>query len=249
MILLVDIGNSRIKWAEGRDGVLGPQSAAAYSDWSEAEWRSTLFGARKFERVIAACVAGEPAKRALQQATQQAVGRPVEFVESQAEAAGVRNAYPDPRQLGVDRWLAVVAAHHLVAEPACVIDVGTAMTIDVVTAGGEHLGGTIVPGPDLMVGSLMKGTSELAERSSAGGGQGARVFSDNTRDAILNGCPLALAALVERSHAELGQQAGTAPALLATGGALPKILPFLRIPVREIPDLVLRGLLICRGSP
>lgn len=249
MILLVDIGNSRVKWVEVRDGVPGPQGAAQYSGWTEADWQSTLFTAGDCDRVVAASVAGDAARRALQQAAQRAVGRAVEFAESQAVAAGVRNAYPNPRQLGVDRWLAVIAAHHLAGGPACVVDVGTAMTVDVVTGDGLHLGGTIVPGPDLMVGSLMKGTSDLAKRSSAGGGRGGRVFADNTRDAIVNGCPLALAALVERSVDELAQRVGQTPALIATGGAFPAIRPFLRIAVREIPDLVLRGLLIAHGSP
>lgn len=246
-MLLVDIGNSRVKWAEARDGVLGPQQAAQYSGWNEADWQSMLFGAGKVERVAAACVARESAKRALHSAALRGTGREPEFVESEASAAGVRNAYPNPRQLGVDRWLAVIAAHHMVSGPACVVDVGTAMTIDAVTAEGQHLGGTIVPGPDLMVASLMTGTSELAERSSSGGGQDGRVFSDNTRDAILNGCPLALAALVERSMDELARRTGQAPVLLLTGGALPRIRPFLRNPGREVADLVLRGLLISRG--
>ena len=80
-------------------------------------------------------------------------------------AGGIRNAYPEPAKLGVDRWLAMLGGHALERGAVCVVSVGTAMTIDGVDADGRHLGGVIVPGPDLMVGSLLKNTSDIAQRA------------------------------------------------------------------------------------
>jgi type III pantothenate kinase len=164
-----------------------------------------------------------------------------EVVLSTAAACGVRNAYPVPANLGVDRWLGVIAAHARRRQLTCVVGVGTAMTIDGVDASGQHLGGVIVPGPDLMVGSLLRNTSEIARRAE----QGARtdsLFADNTLGAIHQGAAHALAALVERSMHTMRRNAGTEPVLVLTGGAVPIIERLLDIPFESVSDLVLRGL-------
>ena len=97
-------------------------------------------------------------------ACRETIGRPPEFASSTDTAAGVRNGYSNPAQLGVDRWLAVIGAFHRHRDACCVVDAGTALTIDGVDATGQHLGGFIVPGPRLMVESLLTGTSDLADR-------------------------------------------------------------------------------------
>jgi type III pantothenate kinase len=246
--LLVDVGNSRVKWAVLEDGILGAQQAAAHADWSDGDWRRALFPKPGIERVIAATVAGGGGA-ALRAAALAATGREATFVTTTREAAGVRNAYQDAGLLGVDRWLAVIAAHRLVPGACCVVDVGTAATIDAVTADGQHLGGFIVPGPDLMMRSLWGGTGELAAKT-AGSGQGAaRLFADNTRDAIERGCRLALAAFIERSLDELSRALPGPPALLLTGGAAGQVSPYLRVPGRLVPDLVLQGLSVVSAVP
>ena len=156
----------------------------------------------------------------------------------------MRNAYREPRLLGVDRWAAVIGAHALVgARACCVVDLGTAATIDAVLADGTHLGGYIVPGPQLMTGSLLRGTSDLAAHAAASGEGAPALFADNTRDAIERGCRVTLAAAIERAQADLGARAGAKPALVVTGGAAGEVLPDLRGGVEHVPDLVLRGLL------
>jgi type III pantothenate kinase len=243
MTLLVDVGNTRVKWARlDAAGEPGPQSAAAHAGWSADDWRSALFGGAPVGRVLAASVAGETANAALAAAAGAANGSTVEFVATAREAAGVRNGYADPRLLGVDRWVAVIGAWNRVRACCVVADVGTAATIDVVAADGGHRGGYIVPGPELMVRSLLRSTSDLAPRHAAGG-QAAHTtgFADNTRDAIERGCRLALAALIERCHADAAAADGR-PCLLVTGGAAIEVLPYLRIDAEHVPDLVLRGL-------
>jgi type III pantothenate kinase len=167
----------------------------------------------------------------------------VRFIDFSPAAGGVRNAYRNPALLGADRWVAVIGAHHLGGPRACcVVDVGTAATIDAVLIDGTHLGGFIVPGPDLMVGSLLHGTSDLETHSAASRGQARAFFADNTREAIVRGCHVALGALVDRAHAQLESVGGGPAALVVTGGAVAEVLPHILTPAEHVPDLVLQGL-------
>ena len=242
MILLVDIGNTRVKWATLIEGQLSPQRAAEHAGWSADDWRRELFDGLPVERVLAATVAGSDSRLALEAATRLAGTTRVDFVTSTAAMAGVRNAYPEPGLLGVDRWVAVIGAYHLAHGACCVVDVGTAATLDTVDASGQHLGGFIVPGPQMMVRSLHTGTSNLAAHTAASPAGRAQLFADNTRDAIERGCRVALAALIDRTYAELARWTQSAPRLYCTGGAVHEVLPYVLATYERVPDLVLRGL-------
>lgn len=247
--LLVDIGNSRVKWAMLEDGSLGEQQAASHAHWAPDDWRRMLFPRRGIDRVVAATVAGGSGAEALRVAALEETGSDAAFVTTAREAAGVRNGYRDAHLLGVDRWLAMIGAHRLVPGPCCVVDVGTAATIDAMTEDGQHLGGFIVPGPDLMMRSLWGSTSDLAARTASSGEGAAALFADNTRDAIERGCRLAVAALIERSLAELSRSLPASPVLLLTGGAAALVSPYLLVPGRLVPDLVLQGLSVVSAVP
>ena len=160
-MLLVDIGNSRVKWATYDRGELGSQSASAYSGWTLDDWRRALFQAPGVDNVLVASVAGEATAALLTEAARLETGKPAAFVATSREAGGVRNAYPEPRLLGVDRWLAAIAAYRLARGACCVADIGTAATLDGVAGDGQHLGGFIVPGPELMMRSLWRGTQPV----------------------------------------------------------------------------------------
>jgi len=241
-MLLVDIGNTRVKWATQSQGQTSPQCAAEYADWSVDDWQRELFAGPPVGRVLAATVAGVDSRLALEAAARLAGATRVEFVTSTAAMAGVRNAYPEPGLLGVDRRVAVIGAYHLAHGACCVVDVGTAATLDAVDASGQHLGGFIVPGPQMMVRSLHTGTSNLAAHTAASPAGGTRLFADNTRDAIERGCRLALAALIDRTYAELARWTRSTPRLYCTGGAANEVLPYVLATYERVPDLVLRGL-------
>jgi type III pantothenate kinase len=244
MTLLVDIGNTRVKWARLLpDGSVGPQSASKHGGWSRQEWREAIFAGPKVDRVIVASVASDETDASLTAAAVLSGIADVRFVATTREAAGVRNGYADPAQLGVDRWVAAIGAYTY-ARGACIVaDVGTAATIDVIGTDGQHLGGYIVPGPALMVASLLRATSDLGHLHAASGGPDASAgFADNTRDAIERGCQLAVAAFVDRCVADATRSLGRAPALFLTGGAAVAVLGELRSPTEHLPDLVLRGL-------
>ena len=248
MILLIDIGNTRIKWAvlNGRD--VGAQAALVHENLGQDELIKALKSLPRPERILVSNVGGARAAELVRVAAAQIWSVQPEFVESSASACGVRNAYTEPAKLGVDRWLAVIAAHGLERRAACIVSVGTAMTIDAVDRTGQHLGGVIVPGPDLMVSSLLRNTSEIARRAEQGSiGEG--VFADNTLGAIHQGSVHALAALVERAVASLQSRTGEPPALLLTGGASQQFEGLIGVPRKFIPDLVLQGLARLANEP
>ena len=249
MLLLIDIGNTRIKWARLAEGRIGEQSAAVHANWTRDDFiQQILSSGARAERVFIANVGGKRMGDLAQAAITHAWHIEPRFVHSPAAQAGIRNAYPDPGRLGVDRWLAMLGGRALEPRPLCVVSVGTAMTIDGLDANGQHLGGVIVPGPDLMVSSLLKNTSDIAQRA-AGGQARDELFADNTLGAIQQGAVQALAALVDRARDTLQKQLGQAPVLLLTGGASSRIQGAIHSPGREIPDLVLRGLAVVAALP
>ena len=241
-VLLVDVGNSRVKWARCERGVLDAQHAADHATWTVNDWRAALFAGAAAERVVAASVAGGASLAALDEAARAATGRGIERVTTQREAAGVVNGYADPRLLGVDRWLAAIGAFRRAGGACVVADIGTAATVDVVASDGRHCGGYIVPGPRLMVASLLRSTSDLESFHAGSPPGGSAGFADNTRDAIERGCRVALAAWIERCVADAAKPGGARPRLLVTGGASPEVVSLLRIGHDLVPDLVLRGL-------
>jgi type III pantothenate kinase len=123
-----------------------------------------------------------------------------------------------------------------------VVDAGTALTVDAVDGGGRHLGGFIVPGPRLMVNSLLRGTSDLADRWAWDTAPDPAGFPGSTREAIEQGCLTALASLVTTACQRLATQAGQTPHLVLTGGAAPALVPWITQPIDLAPDLVLQGL-------
>lgn len=249
MLLLVDIGNTRIKWARMTPAGIGEQSAAVHATWTRDDFiQQVLSSGPRAERVFIGNVGGQRMGDLARAAITHAWGIEPRFVHSPAAQAGLRNAYPEPAKLGVDRWLGMLGGRALEPRPLCVVSVGTAMTIDGLDASGQHLGGVIVPGPDLMVSSLLKNTSDIAQRA-AGGQARDELFADNTLGAIQQGAVQALAALVDRALETQRKQLGEAPVLLLTGGASRRIQAAIHAAGREIPDLVLRGLAVVAALP
>ena len=257
--LLIDAGNSRIKWARADGGRVGPVRAARYTSWRAADYFRRMFGARpRAARVLIASVAGPEVRRALTGAARRA-GLEPRFVRVPRRAGGVTVGYADPWRLGVDRFVAAVGAHHLFPEVAvCVVGVGTAMTVDLIEATGRHRGGMIVPSPALMVETLLSRTHGIRRRASGGrasGGRasgrasGAALFGRSTREAIELGSRYAAAALIDRAVAEARPLVGRRPLVVLTGGAAPTVRPLLQSLHVGVPDLVLRGLAVLAQGP
>lgn len=239
-MLLIDIGNTRIKAALVEGGQprmlppLGTRDHAPFSAWQDAI-------ATPPSRVLVSNVAGPEMAMHVLRYTRERWRLEPEFALPCRSRAGMTTRYQHPEKLGVDRWLAALAAWHEARGAVCVCDVGTALTIDVVTSEGTHLGGLIAPGPDLLRTSLTRGTAQL-ESDGLSLVQG---FADNTRDAISLGCTDALGGLLQRVAARLAQHEPREEfRWYLTGGAAPLVEALLPAPAVHLPDLVLRGLAV-----
>jgi type III pantothenate kinase len=242
--LLVDIGNSRIKWARLEDGRLGKAQAAEYSRWRARDFARRVIGSRPdIERILVASVV-DAASDALSAAAKLAGAPEPQRITTRRRACGVTIGYIEPWRLGVDRLLAMIAAHRRFSRrPVCAVAVGTAMTLDLVGADGRHWGGAIIPAPPLMVASLLEGTSGIRRRAQGGAsGRGPALFGRSTRAAVEQGAVYAAAAAVDRAVSEARALVGRAPALVLTGGGAAGLLPLLRSSSLLVPDLVLEGL-------
>jgi type III pantothenate kinase len=241
-LVAVDAGNTRIKWGvhDGREWVA--RGAAPIGE--EAAFVQLAKLAEGVERAIASNVAG-PAVEARLRSLCEKASIPLRIIESRGEQLGVVNGYREPRQLGSDRWAALVAAHATGGnEDKLVVNAGTALTIDALAAGGRFLGGLIVPGPALMRRSLDRGTAAL--RLTQGE---FREFPASTADAITSGALQACAGAVERMRALTASRGSGAVRVLLSGGAAGELAAHLPLPHAIHENLVLDGLvLIARNS-
>ncbi|MGH7072375.1 MAG: type III pantothenate kinase [Acetobacteraceae bacterium] len=244
-VLLVDIGNSRIKWAWLTDGRLGKAQAAEYSGWKAGDFVRRVIGSRgNIERILVANVAADAVSDALAAGARLAGAPEPERVTTRRHACGVTIGYFDPWRLGVDRMLAMIAAHRRFARrPVCAVAVGTAMTIDLVGPDGRHWGGAIIPAPPLMVASLLDSTNGIRRRAQGGAsGKGRALFGHSTRAAVEQGARYAAAAAVDRAVREAKELVGRTPQLVLTGGGAPGIRPLIRSTSVLVPDLAVEGL-------
>lgn len=242
-VLLVDIGNTRVKWATLVRGRVGRMKAAAHKGWN-GERIARQVGAKSLERIVVVSVAGARIDRAFAAEARRRFGITPEFFRSERRAGGVTTMYSEPWRLGSDRLAGAIGAFHLSKHrPVCVISVGTTMTLDFVDADGRHRGGAIAPAPALMVDSLLWGTHGIRRRAQ--GGRGSKgLFARSTRSAIAEGARYAVAAIADRAVLEARALAGRSPLLLLTGGAAPEIARLIRTRHRYVPDLVLQGLAV-----
>ncbi|HEX9674307.1 MAG TPA: type III pantothenate kinase [Burkholderiales bacterium] len=232
-ILAIDAGNSRIKWGVHEDG-----------SWRAQGWVPTRRASRLvrawagFERpdaVIAANVAGAQVARALASAARR-FRRPLRFVRSAAAQCGVRNSYAI-RQLGADRWAALIGAWNLQRGPCVVVNAGTTVTVDALDRAGVYLGGMIVAGADLMREALARNTARLRPRRGR-----FAFFPSRTADAIESGVVNAHAGAIERMVRFMRQAGEAAPLTLLSGGAAQAIAPQVNGAVEVVDNLVLEGL-------
>jgi type III pantothenate kinase len=247
--LLVDIGNTRVKWALLRGG--DPAVARALAHGGDAGAMALLVRRlpRGVERMVVVSVAGGLMDRALAKAAQQRFGFRPEFLRSSRSAAGVINGYRDVWRLGADRWVGAIGAFHLApGRDVLVANVGTALTVDLVTATGRHRGGAIIPGPATMVESLLSGTHGIRRRARGIRASARSLFAADTASALAAGSRFAAAAFIDRAAREAARALGSRPLLLLSGGGAAELRPLLQYPVRVVPDLVLRGLAACAAD-
>ncbi len=238
MRLLLDLGNTRLKWsARDHTGELA-HGAVAWSEPVAEVLRKTWQTLPPADGVFGASVVDDARETLVAAQAIDVLSRDVQWVRSPAAACGVRSAYAEPERLGVDRFLAMVAAHAEGYSPCVLVGVGTALTLDALAGDGSHLGGVIAPGPQLMQQSLRGATVRVrAEQAGV-----VTTLADNTADALVSGCWGACAALVERFTARVTPQLGDMPRLLFGGGDGANLRSLVDHPGELFADGVLRGL-------
>ncbi len=244
MILVTDIGNTSIKWAELGNGKLenvgrAPWQSADFSVTLASKWTTLA----RPERVIVANVAGAPIDAALTAWTEQHWEIRPQLMQVQPRTCGLENSYRDTAQLGVDRWIAAVGAWHQLHQAACIVDCGTAITIDAVSAHGKYLGGIIAPGMWLMRKSLTSRSPALIDD----GAPAQQLLGVTTQQAIASGTKNAALGLIERVAKQLQEQLGTDMRRLITGGDAGVVATELGGHWIHDPDLVLRGIAVAAG--
>jgi len=241
MNLLLDIGNTRVKWCVEKNGALGKGFAIIHqqtdfiqqiqSAWMELETPSILAvssvtNKQMLEQLIALAETLWPSIKVL-------------LAKSSAQGFSVRNAYPQANKLGVDRWLGLIALQHHYPGNSCIIDCGTAITLDVINQQGRHLGGVICPGLQLMKQSLSAGTEALGhsqQHYDIG-------LANATESAIYTGTLYAAAGLIEKSIADFC----SCETIVLTGGDAELISPYLKLDCIIEPQFILKGLsLYCK---
>lgn len=234
MTLYIDIGNSRIKfWLVGEDGLL-----ARFSHADEQALLTWLQQQGAIKHVTLASVRSkETTERLL-----QLFSMPLQLVEivSYNETL-LTSAYSNPHLLGIDRWLATLAAKTIRqhAYPAIIVDAGTAITIDVLSADGDHIGGYIVPGLAMQVQSLGQHTHKVRVDNPQWSAVG---IGKNTQDCVSHGALAAIVALIKQTKQALEAEAGLPVVMYLTGGDAPLIKPFIA-EAKHVEELVLLGLM------
>ncbi|HEY1312810.1 MAG TPA: type III pantothenate kinase [Steroidobacteraceae bacterium] len=250
MILVIDVGNTRLKWAWLTSTGLSDQRAVVHRDAKIGMWTAALFESGETpQRVLVSNVAGPVMAKTLSNLAKKKFRVKVEFVTASAQFNGLTNGYLDPSLLGADRWLALIGAWTKARSALCVVDAGTAVKVDGVDANGQHLGGLIVPGIHMMREALMNKTSDIAKAALHSTPSLAGVLANNTLGAVSRGAVFALAGMADRAAEVIEQSTGTKPKLFITGGDSGMITGTMRSQGEIVPDLVLQGLAVIAAQP
>ena len=251
---LVDIGNTRVKWAcsHGYGATLSGHGAFSYEPDAlrrELEQRWPDERPLGLEQALIASVAGPEVTGRVRDFITSAWSVKVEEAVAETARDGLKNGYDDPASLGVDRWLALLAAWRKYETSLCVIDCGTTITVDIVLhegqhLGGRHLGGHIYPGLAAHRKALAMVASQIQADDDA---VPTLAFGRSTSEGVSNSYAFALSGMLRECLEKVRKEHGAELLAVITGGgaeALPSsLLPAL---VRHEPDLVLQGLNLLR---
>ena len=243
--LLVDIGNSSVKWGQIEGGSTKSVSAMSQQYYPENVSSSFFIECWKTldkpENLIVSCVARHQVWQALEQACEQLWALQVKKISSEKKGFGLVNAYKQPSDLGSDRWCAMIAALHETTSDFIMVSCGSAITLDVVTSSGKHSGGYILPGLAMMKKSLASDTADV--KVTLEQIKPSLLPANSTAGCVDSAINLAAVKLIEAVYQQQKKSAESMQCLL-TGGDAAFIAELLSIKCVMMPDLVLRGLAI-----
>lgn len=225
MYLLLDIGNTREKAALVKNGKVSPLPQLAPDNLAALPLKAVYF----------ASVADNDKLTTVKQNLGLA-HLPWRQVFSEAAAFGVLNSYQQPEKLGVDRWLAMLACQLLYpAQDVLIVDAGTAVTVDWLSAGGHHTGGWIIPGLKTQQQAVVTNTAKVFNAESF---YGRLEPGLDTIACLQNGCLASILGAIR-----LGWQQSAAQQVILTGGDSKYLKPYLQdLPLVIEPSLIFHGL-------
>lgn len=238
--LLIDQGNTRIKWALADAGALVDGASGAVVgdtlDLDRLPWPPLPIG-----QVVLASVAADVRADRLVQQLRAGLACPVVRIRTQSRWHDLVNGYVRPDDLGVDRWLGLIAARAEHPQRSLiVVSAGTALTVDALAADGRHLGGVIAPGLTAMRQGLLEAAPGLKRHVA---GREADDWAIASSDAMASGCLQAVLGLIDRARSRFPDADNAL--MVITGGDAPRLLASLKGQVRHCPQLVLQGLALC----
>ena len=239
--LLVDIGNSRLKWALDEEQILHSGFLVLTDNDLVAKLHKQWQQLRP-ELAVLCSVADEQLTVIISAEISKNWSCPLHRVVVCDHSLGVTNAYTDPTQLGTDRWAALLAARKLVQGPVCIVDCGTAITVDGMDETGQHLGGAILPGTSLQRRMLKQETTGVACQIKKLPGQIPGLPITDTTAAVEYGTSYGIAGAIDRLIVNFSRMLGDNMTVLLTGGAAPDIADLLSSDYRMEQDLVFLGL-------
>jgi len=236
--LLIDVGNSRLKWVFCDAGNWQTGSGAVSGNGLAEVLSNISKNSPAPEKVIIASVADEARANQINKwvATNWSLS-PV-WLSAQKQQLGVSNCYQKPETLGADRWAAIIAAHSLSSRHVVLIDCGTAVTIDILLDNGEFDGGIIFPGLSMMRRSLITGTSNIQSDE----GDDSCIPACSTEDAVTAGTLQGWVGAILHVLDHYGKSLADEKEVIVTGGDAYRLMPYLPADTRLEPDLVLKGL-------
>jgi len=243
MILLVEAGNSAFKWVNREAADPGDLSRAFYSDHANYDdlFTSAWSELTRPERVIVSNVAGDALLSTLADWVLRHWDIDVETIIAQANACGVINAYAEPGRLGADRWSALVAARHSYPGNVCIVDAGTAITIDALSQDGTHLGGLIIPGISMMRQALADHT-HIDMVDAGDRPESESLLGNDTETAIVKGTINSAIAVIDETVKAVSAKFDGSMRCLLTGGDAHRIAEYIKSQYEYVPMLVFMGM-------
>jgi type III pantothenate kinase len=246
MILTVDVGNSRVKWAQWQAEVIVARGVATYRADNITDAFDGLFLAiEPPSQVFAVCVASEAVRQALSDWVRRHWQLDVQFLKTEKQYQNIINAYQNPEHHGADRWAAVIAGSQSFPDTAvCVISAGTAITFDLIDKNGRHLGGYILPSYVTMHTALLGDTANVVSAVNARFNiNNNKNIPDNTDDAVNAGLHKMLQAGIRELCQFAQESIDGSMQIIVTGGFAKTILSYPNMPtMHHKPDLVMQGM-------
>ena len=243
-ILLMDIGNTRIKW-----GVLEKRALSEIGSLSTPHSRdfdlTPLFMSlpSDVKSIVASCVLSKETQIKLTESFSDHFELAIQFIKPKNRFSGLTNGYTNPSKLGADRWAAMIGAHNEFGGNILVVDMGTAITIDYINAEGVHKGGQILPGLKSFFNILNQSTGSINTKININdtAAQDIKKWGKNTDDAVISGAMSAISGAINAAVFSFKIE-DSMPSVILTGGDAIYFKDVFDYSLSYRPNLVLEGL-------